>query len=286
MRNKISKIRAKTKLLTTASVISLAMATSALAQDASWWASVEGAMLTRDSDQSLYAPGLSLNLTEANSYAVELGYNQGGTPWSFGISARSTTATETGSYYYLWDESVPVNSAATMTESVTIIDLEIGRDIGVGNFQGRATLGVRSLSYSSSTEGYYDSWDDGYYDYTINNTFNGIGPRFAVEGSVPVSERVSIDTEVGMAILFGSRTYVEEGFDGDNIDLASDNEIATTLDISIAASYKIGANSKISLGYRQDLYANVSGYYDSWYSVWEGATTTNAGPFIKFTSQF
>jgi len=284
----IFKFHTKGKLLAGASLISLAMATAVSAQDSTWWASVEGAALTRDGG-GIRGESLTINPETSGSYAAEVGYNAPGSVWSYGIGIRQTTSSEEGSesYYQYWDgDDFYVTDDATATETITSIDLEIGRDIGIGSFQGRGTFGIRSLGYDATVEGhYYDEWDDEEYDYKNTSSFSGIGPRLAIEGQFPLANNLSVDAEVGVAVLFGTRTrsYNNSTYDGDGYSSYESDEIVSNTDASLAVSYQIGEKSKISLGYRTDIYTNLVN------SGGKGGSSNaliNSGAFLKYIQKF
>jgi len=278
------KIHTKGKLLAGASLISLAMATSVSAQDSTWWASVEGAALTRDGD-GIRTEDQYLNPESSVSFAAEVGYNAPGSVWSYGIGIRQTTSSEDGysyrNYGYLYTDD------ATVTETITSIDLEIGRDIGIGSFQGRGTLGVRSLGYDATAEGhYYDGWDGDEADYEYTTSFSGIGPRLAVEGQFPLGNNLSVDAEAGVAVLFGTRTQSSDAFnsyDGDSYYSYDSDEIVSNTDASVAVSYQIGEKSKISLGYRTDIYTNLD---NSGGKGGSSDSLIHSGAFLKYTQKF
>jgi len=281
----LSIIHTRGTLLAGASLISLAMATSVAAQDSTWWASVEGAALTRDGDD-IRTEDQYLAPESSVSFAAEIGHNAPGSVWSYGIGIRQTTSSDEGysyrNYGYLYTDD------ATVTETITTIDLEIGRDIGIGNFQGRGTLGVRSLGYDATAEGhYYDGWSGEEADYENTTSFSGVGPRLAVEGQFPLGNNLSVDAEVGVAVLFGTRTNTYDTFnssyDGDSYYSYENDEIVSNTDASVAVSYQIGGKSKVSLGYRRDIYTNLT---NNGGKGGGADALIHGGAFLKYTHQF
>ncbi|OUS08852.1 hypothetical protein A9Q96_00460 [Rhodobacterales bacterium 52_120_T64] len=260
-------------LLATTAAIALGSASPALAQD--MWVSVEGgksAMTTSNSYYSNEIDGYSGSYYDTgtisgtgNNLAFEAGINFADSPYSLSIGARSSSEGHT--YYY--DQYVD-------EVSFTTLDFEVGRDVSLGgSATGRLTLGVRSASVNASGTNYY-----GYYNGSTE--FGGVGPRIALEASIPVMDRVSFDVEAGAAILFGTTSNNTNGYYGTSYT-DSGSTTVTNLDFSAAVSYLIGSKSKVSLGYRYEKFDGIDGYnYASGYVD----SVEDQGAFLKFTTRF
>jgi hypothetical protein len=112
-------------------------------------------------------------------------------------------------------------------ESHSIIDFQVGRDVGVGIFSSIARVGLRMANFSSKSQtGIIARPDASFYprrqgrfifrgaihtDYMASSynerSFRGIGPAVSWKGEVPViggeSGAITLDWEANAAVLFG-----------------------------------------------------------------------------------
>lgn len=271
-----TKNKTRNLLLATTAVVTLGMASPAFAQGVGTgaWVSVEGGMAAMTTGYSNYS--YDVGFTGPYSYtmpdtganlAFEIGVDIPNTPYSVGVGLRSSSV-GSGYYGYLYGYESEEASYQTM-------DFEVGRDMALGGIgNGRLTLGVRNASINTTdTYSYHGS-------YQSSGSFNGTGPRVALETSIPVFNNVSLDLEAGAAILFGETTsFYSGGHHGGGS--SSSTTTVTDLDFSAALSYLIGSNSKASLGYRIEQFSGLEmytfGYVD---------TLTDQGAFLKFTTGF
>jgi hypothetical protein len=208
--------------------------------------------------------------TAVQSGAVELGVHLKDSPYSISAGIRRSNGSDhyEDEYGYSYDDVI----------STTTLDFEVGRDVDLGaNSTSRLTFGVRNVRIEASSE------YNGYYDSSTQGTFQGTGPRIAFETSQPITNKLSLDVEAGLAVLFGSThndhiSYYGYPYSGDS------DRTVQNLDFSAALSYLISPTSKVSLGVRADKFIGL-GMYDST-GYYEVDSITTKGAFLKFTKQF
>ena len=172
----------RTVLLATVSVVSLTLSGAAQAQvfagNDFWW-SIEGGLLSRDPGSTALNPVAAVAPIGGVSFATEFGMQGLDSPNSFsgGVSHSSTDAVPF--YQYTTIPTFPggyIIDEGSSSETMTTVDLEFGRDVGVGSFEGRATVGVRVLSYEARRTGTTTRYDAGYSTPGYN------GPGFNLPG--------------------------------------------------------------------------------------------------------
>jgi Legionella pneumophila major outer membrane protein precursor len=128
------------------------------------------------------------------------------------------------------------------------------------------------------------------------STFVGAGPRFGLQGEIPLGGQWSIDWLAGAAVLFGERslqepvtaTIVSGPGAGTTIAvarLASDSPAVFNVDAQAGLSYWISPIMKITASYRFDGYFNALKTFNS------AGNTVNVdrlynGPMVRLTSKF
>ena len=136
---------------------------------------------------------------------------------------------------------------------------------------GRLTLGLRHASISNN---YYET-NNGYSG--VSN-FDGIGPRVALEGSVPLgSSKVSFDWEAGAAVLFGDTESTEYSF---GTYYGNESTEVINLDLSAALSYMITPNATVSIGVKGEQFRNIDLNFGDTDEI------ISRGAFLKFTTKF
>lgn len=132
----------------------------------------------------------------------------------FGTRKGSKSGASPAYYYYGLSET---NTASTSADR-TVIDFEVGRDVGVGaTAHGNATWrifgGLRYARFDSTTRmngaltfsGYY-------YSYTYRSSvvdkssFDGFGPRIGMSFKVPFGRGWGLTATGSASVLFGERT--------------------------------------------------------------------------------
>jgi hypothetical protein len=156
----------------------------------------------------------------------------------------------------------------------------VGRDMNIGLGSTQAKLGVRVASIRGTTTG-SASWNvpttastsavaAHNLSYTQESKFLGVGPRAALEGSVPLGGAWSFDYNVGVAALFGDRKFTQTStYSGANVNpcISGCPAAGTTnsnsagavfnLDAQPGISYAISRNAKLTASYRFDGYWNA-----------------------------
>lgn len=276
-----------------------------------WWLSLEGQYLLFDGDSALYGAGeqdsLAIQLKPKDGWGVgaEVGFQPGDSPWSFvGRLRYGESSKKDGSDSSGWVDGASFlrsTSTADHRERNAIVDLEIGRDVGLGALGDGSGLrlfgGLRygqfkgkggdqtSVVFSNP----FDS-GSGYSDVDFTRTFAGIGPRIGFDAIMPLDDRFSFDFGASGALLFGKQKLKDSGQgynqDDDSFfevdDRRSKSVVVPNLEATAAISWRVTDNAKVALGYRVDSYFDVydvSGPFDD---RDEGDRIIH-GPFIKLT---
>jgi len=175
-----------------------------------------------------------------------------------------------------------------------VADFAVGRDLGIGSGQAQVKLGLRyadlsekisgpGVAYTDSGLGSLTSTDNA----SLKSRFQGLGPRIAVEGSMPISGQWGVDYGAGAAYLFAlkrDRTFALE--DGETIT-QSDKKGVFNLDASLALTYNFTETTKVAVGYRADAYFDALPGID-FTKPGGGADTTRVyhGAFLRLTTNF
>jgi hypothetical protein len=285
-------------------------------QDDRWWLSAEGQYLFYDGDPAKY--GIDNDEDGDNDFAMKLkpddGWGVGGeigfqpacSPWSFLGRVRygqSNKEKDHDTQYSTFDGGFTSGSAeADHREKHWIVDLEIGRDVGLGALSEdsnvRVFAGLRFAHFKgkgSMTTNYYSHF--GYSNYTIERRsnadfkrkFTGIGPRIGFDAMLPFDEHFSLDLGAAGALLFGKQKFEVDGTNYSNFESNDDirekrskTVVVPNLEASAAFSWLVTDNAQISLGYRIDSYWDVYDTGDIVGGRDEGDRIIH-GPFLKFT---
>ncbi len=178
--------------------------------------------------------------------------------------------------------------------SHAVADFAVGRDIGIGSGPAQIKLGLRYADLTEKISGpgvMYDGTSLGSLDATsssaqLKSRFQGLGPRIAVEGSMPISGQWGVDYGAGAAYLFAlkrDRTFATFG----PTITQSDKKGVFNLDASLALTYNFTPATKVALGYRADAYFDALPGID-FTKVGGGADTTRVyhGAFLRLTTAF
>ena len=149
-------------------------------------------------------------------------------------------------------------------------DFMVGRDIGLGGQPGQVKIGVRIADLRAATKvvsSAFESFGSLTFSsaFTQRSRFFGVGPRAAIEGSVLLQGPWSIDYGAGVAVLYGNRKLDVNGtFGGGPFnDTSSSSSWVPNVDASIALSYLVTPQFKVSVGYQLDAYWNVLRTFNS-----------------------
>jgi opacity protein-like surface antigen len=210
--------------------------------------------------------------------------------------------------------TVTVNGSQNLREDHWLVDFGVGRDFGLGNGT-MWTLGVRvadlrskltsnanftAKTFTPSIGGHsVASITKGSFAAQEKASFVGAGPRFGVQGDIPLGGQWSIDWLAGAAVLFGERSFQITGnatVGGVPFPFSSSNSDSATIfnaDAEAGLSYSINSNLKITASYRFDDYFNALRTLKSATLVGSTlvATTSNSdrsysGPMLRLTSKF
>jgi hypothetical protein len=231
--------------------------------------------------------------------ATGFDYRFAGSPWhvsgQFRYGEGRTTETSASSSSSIFAGGAPpvtVTITVADAESVShqethwLADLALGRDvIGSGADAMQFKFGVRVAELRAKTNS-HASWSESLvgdppsnfliaFDTNISQElkFLGAGPRFGVEGSVPMARGWSFDYLGDVAALFGTQNFYRRSSVDNLVVVPIPNDglpntppivntaqkFATVLnaDIQVGVSYWLSQNMKASLSYRLDAYFNA-----------------------------
>jgi len=212
--------------------------------------------------------------------------------------------------------TVTVNGSQSLREDHWLIDFGIGRDFGLGNSHAMWTLGVRVADLRSKLSANANftaktttpaaiccativSITKGAFSAQERSTFVGAGPRFGVQGDIPLGGQWSIDWLAGAAVLFGERNFqvtATTTAGGATIPIAgtaSDSRAVFNVDAQAGLSYWFSPNMKFTVGYRFDDYFGALKTLSSASLVGTTLVTTTSnvdrsysGPTVRLTTKF
>ncbi|RWM10565.1 MAG: hypothetical protein EOR72_24200 [Mesorhizobium sp.] len=175
-----------------------------------------------------------------------------------------------------------------------VADFAVGRDLGIGSGEAQVKLGLRyadlsekisgpGVAYIGTSLGSLTSVDNAY----LKSRFQGLGPRVAVEGSMPISGQWGVDYGAGAAYLFALKRDRTFALSGGEMITQSDKKGVFNLDASLALTYNFTPATKVAVGYRADAYFGALPGID-FTKVGGGADTTRVyhGAFLRLTTAF
>lgn len=263
---------ARRVLLTTVSAAALAFVVNdqAGAQNVTpaWWGSIEGQYNWVQGDAlDIDTSADSLSLEPENGYAgrVHLG-GRFGNGWSAAIGLRyGMTDKERDSAYSSFYGS---DVEGSYEEDHLVLDLEIGRDVGIGNGgNARVFGGLRfarfdgdgNLSVSGAGGEYYSSFEA-----DTEHRFTGFGPRIGVDAAIPVATNVQVDISAAGAALYGKRkfsvdfSYMSSGGSVSNYGGSeSKHVIVPSVEARVALTYLLGQSASVSAGYKAEQFWDI-----------------------------
>ncbi len=229
--------------------------------------------------------------------ATGFDYRFAGSPWHvsgqfrYGEGRTSVTSASSSSESVSAGGGPPSTATVTDAESVAhqethwLADMALGRDvIGSGADAMQFKFGTRIAELRATTnsretvsESLIGSGNDFFIGGATNVSqqlkFLGAGPRFGVEGSVPMARMWSFDYQGDVAALFGTQSfYSRTTFDNPVVIpipmtpfgssppvVNTAQKFATVLnaDIQVGVSYWFSQNVKASLSYRLDAFFNA-----------------------------
>jgi hypothetical protein len=197
-----------------------------------------------------------------------------------------------------FSSSAAATARAEHREQHWVADFMVGRDFGLGSGNAQLKAGIRVANLSSTSDSFahfvYSSSTESF-NQQIKREFLGVGPRIALDGSVPLSGAWAFDYDAGAAVLFGDRNYSASanivssfGVGGPfflrNVQLTSSSAVFNA-DASAALAYWLTRRFKVAVGFRFD------GYWDALIQQAETFNTESMnrfyfGPFIRATGKF
>ncbi|MGN6750457.1 MAG: Lpg1974 family pore-forming outer membrane protein [Xanthobacteraceae bacterium] len=202
-----------------------------------------------------------------------------------------------------------------LREDHWLVDFGIGRDFGLGNTHAMWTLGVRVAdlrskltangSFAATTHTATASGGSptvnikGTFSSLQKSTFVGAGPRFGVQGDIPLGGQWSIDWLAGAAVLFGERTLeqttnvaatatsggVTTAVATTIARNASDTRAVFNVDAQAGLSYALTPATKVTASYR------IDGYFKALKTLNSAGNVTDvdrfySGPMLRVTTKF
>lgn len=244
------------------------------------------------------AAGLDYRINEAWHVSASLRYGWNNRNKGHGASETVTFSRPDGDGTSGPNNSIDTTGAPAGTvhvrESHAVADFAVGRDLGIGGGPAQVKLGLRyadlsakisgpGVAYTDTGLGSLTSVDNAY----LKSRFRGLGPRVAVEGSVPLAGQFGLDYGVGAAYLFAitrDRTFALE--DGTQVR-QSDKKGVFNADASLAVTYNFTDTTKVALGYRADAYFDaLPGINFATSGGKTNSTRVYHGAFLRLTSSF
>lgn len=245
--------------------------------------------------------------------AVGVDYRFAASPWHRSADFRymengsnSGSSRETAIFSGIISPAGPVtgSNAATRKEDNWETDFMVGRDLEIGS-PAQLKFGLRVADIWGQTTG-VAAWAfkvgspvavafSQTSNYQQTNKFLGVGPRAAIEGSVPLQGAWSIDYNGGVAGLFGRSSVnqtvgvvttgpgVSACLSGCPIAVSSGSDVFVfNADAQAGIAYSFTPTAKLSLNYRVDGYWNALRTFNS------AGNPTNvsrvySGPTLKLT---
>ncbi len=183
-----------------------------------------------------------------------------------------------------------------------VVDFEAGYKFKLGDSDARASIGARYANIDQSVNtnlGYPITAPFTFQALEKREvSFNGLGPRFAMEFRVPVFSSWRFDSKVGVATLYGKRKrstvqsqplgFPIVGFRRIN---HSAYEWVTSVDAKVSAVYEFSSNAEIALGYKMDVWFDVNDTSNQSSVTGKSFGSKDAeqifhGPFINFGYTF
>ncbi|HET7841063.1 MAG TPA: Lpg1974 family pore-forming outer membrane protein [Terriglobia bacterium] len=269
-----------------------------------WW--IEGgAFNTAGGDLNFGAPGLGIKPNWGGEGAIgfdwqpfapmhvvgQFRYGAASKSRPFAVSAASSGGT-----------TITAAGNQNLREDHWLVDFGIGRDFGLGNTHAMWTLGVRVAdlrakltangSFTATTftptggGGSTSSVHKGTFSTQQRSTFIGAGPRFGVQGDIPLGGQWSVDWLAGAAVLFGERavTLTAPGVTSFGASL-SDTRAVFNVDAQAGLSYWFTPATKFTVGYRFDGYFKALKTFNSAGNVTDIDRFYN-GPMVRLTTKF
>jgi hypothetical protein len=197
-----------------------------------------------------------------------------------------------------------------LREDHWLVDFGIGRDFGLGAGHALWSLGVRVAdlrakwtangSFSATTTtpatplGVVTSTNvfSGAFSAEQRSTFIGAGPRFGLQGEIPLGGQWSIDWLAGAAVLFGERNLqqtatvaITKGPVVTVVGTSSDSRAVFNVDAQAGLSYWITPATKVTASYRFDGYFKALKTLNSAGNVTDIDRLYN-GPMLRVTTRF
>jgi hypothetical protein len=165
-------------------------------------------------------------------------------------------------------------SGTLNNESHWLVDLEVGRDFGLGSGNVQAQLGIRVVEITSTANGAgilqgaaLGSPMAGTVSFQSRSQFLGVGPRLGVDGSQSLGGFWAFEYLLGGAVLFGNRSLnasqalnavVDSGPVLNSVTaLSASSTVAVfNLDAQAGISYWLTHDFKLTASYRFDGYVN------------------------------
>lgn len=277
------KSSSQTLLATASAAAMIFAANGAFAEDPSsprMWVSIEGqyAMFHGDAvDMNYYDVNLSPDNGWAGALRVGGKVNE---DWFVEGGIRYTSSGKDSIGYYYNSEAF---ADADYDEDHLVLDLQVGRDIGIGDGGSvRVFGGLRYASFDGDVNAYAY-----YYGYSLGistkHQFDGVGPRVGFDAMIPVADNVRVDFGGAVAALYGKRkikgnlSYGGYGYSASD----TDKGFVPNVEGSVALTYIFAPYASVSAGYRASQYWNVIPELND--SGIDNADRLIHGPFLTLT---
>lgn len=135
------------------------------------------------------------------------------------------------------------------------IDAAIGYNDHIDSLKVRTSFGLRYAEWTSDARPYYGTRFR--YHEDITHKWKGIGPRFTVEGSLPVGDALSVEGQIGLAALAGKTTTSHSP--GWLCTACGDTrQTSLNADGKLGLGWSVTENTKFVLGYQYQYWSAVN----------------------------
>ena len=237
--------------------------------------------------------------------AVGLDYRRPNQIWHFVFDFRygkSRTASSNAASFQTFGTAIgylltsATSNQSTEHESHLVADFMIGRNLGVGANTPELQFGIRIADLHAAAQMVESSQRTFYTPSFVTTTarssldnwssrFFGVGPRVAIVGAIPIAGEWSFDYGAGIAALLGARKFEGSSTTGFAVSNRA-TAFVFNADASLALSYRVTSQFKISSGIRGDFYNNALTTYDVGTGALQNINRFYWGPFLRLTGTF
>lgn len=246
-----------------------------------YWLSLEGQYIWVNGDAvdlDFYPDGISLEPDNGWTGRFEYG-GRISNDWSAALGVRYGRTFEEDDSFNLY--YFPPGQTEYQEDHL-VIDLEIGRDVGLGGQSTARVFGGARFAYLDGDGDGSISYDGYTIDLSSEHRFIGGGPRLGFDAVVPLGGGAQLDIGAAGSVLIGKRkgkaSISDDGYGYE--ESKSKTKVIPNLEASAALTYMVGSNMSLSAGYRVEQFWNIMPTIEE-----DGFGSSDRlihGPFVQF----